>query len=103
MKLPLAEYNTIGRSVCLHLKKFHDAVMQVTDLKEFIALSALINEMRTPKLKFQLIESQVKTYVEAMKQCQSYVTAFDICQAHESTKRKHDKRDQRPSNHPSKA
>lgn len=50
--------------------------------------------MWSPKLKFQLVESQVKMYAEAIRQCQSYVTTSDICQVHDSKIRKHDKRDQ---------
>ena len=61
--------------------------------EESVALSALINRLRTPKLKFQLIESQVSTYVETMKQCQSLVTASYICRTHDSKKQKHDERD----------
>ena len=73
--------------------------MKVSDLEDSVALNALINEMRMPKLKFQLIENQVRTYAEAMRQCMSYVTASEICHAHDTKKRKHDKREQGPS-HP---
>ena len=51
----------------------------VTDLEESIVVSALINGMKTHKLKFQLLENQVKTYAEAMRQAISFVTAFNIC------------------------
>ena len=86
----------------MYLKKFHDAIMDVMDLEESVALSSLINGIRTLKLKFQLVESQVKTYAEAMRQCQSYVTASENCQAHDPKKRKPDKKDQGPSNHSSR-
>ena len=43
--------------------------------------------------EFQLIENQVKTYAEAMTQCQSYVIAFKIHHSHDSKKRKHDKKE----------
>jgi retrotransposon gag protein len=90
-----------GESVATYLKKFQEAVLEVTDLEDSVALNALINGMRTPKLKFQLVEHQVKSYAEAMRQCQSYVTASEICQAHNTKKRKHDKG--AASNHPQKA
>ena len=73
--------------------------MEVTDLEDSVALNALINGMQTPKLKFQLIENQVRTYAESMIQCQSYVTATEICHTHDTKKLKHDKREQGPS-HP---
>ena len=44
----------------------------------------------------------MKTYTEAMKQCQSYVTASKICQAHDPKTRKPDKKDLGPSNHSSR-
>ncbi|XP_057545947.1 uncharacterized protein LOC130824940 [Amaranthus tricolor] len=59
-----------GESISSYLKKFHEAV-----------------------LEFQLVESQVKTYAEAMKQCQSYVTASEICQAHDPKRRKSEKKE----------
>ena len=89
-----------GESVSTYLQK--EVVLEVTNLEESVALNALINKMRTPKLNFQLFKSQVKTYVEAMRQCQSFVTAFEVCQAQDTTKRKHDKRDQ-GLNHSNKA
>ena len=55
--------------------------------------------MKAQRLKFQLVESQVKTYAEAMKQCQSYITASEICQAHDPKKRKSEKKDPISSNH----
>ena len=65
----------------------------VIDLEESIVVSTLINGMKTHKLKFQLLENQVKTYAEAIKQARSFVTASDIC--HQlyliSKKRKSDK------------
>ncbi|XP_057529908.1 uncharacterized protein LOC130808449 [Amaranthus tricolor] len=82
-----------GESISSYLKKFHEAVLEVTDLEELVALNALINGMKAQRLKFQLVESQVKTYAEAMKQCQSYVTASEICQAHDPKRRKSDKKD----------
>ena len=82
-----------GESISSYLKKFHEAVLEVTDLEESVALNALINGMKAQRLKFQLVESQVKTYAEAMKQCQSYVTASEICQAHDPKKRRSDKKD----------
>ena len=90
-----------GESVSTYLQKFQEAILEVTDLEESVALNALINGMRTPKLNFQLVDYQVKTHAAAMKQCQSFVTSSNICQAHESKKRKHDKRDQW-KNHSSK-
>ncbi|XP_057526421.1 uncharacterized protein LOC130805655 [Amaranthus tricolor] len=80
-----------GESISSYLKKFHEAVLEVTDLEESVALNALINGMKAQRLKFQLVESQVKTYAEAMKQCQSYVTASEICQAHDPKRRKSEK------------
>ncbi|XP_057519443.1 uncharacterized protein LOC130800109 [Amaranthus tricolor] len=59
-----------GESISSYLKKFHEAVLEVTDL-----------------------EDQVKTYAEAMKQCQSYVTASEICQAHDPKRRKSEKKE----------
>ncbi|XP_057547863.1 uncharacterized protein LOC130826275 [Amaranthus tricolor] len=82
-----------GESISSYLKKFHEAVLEVTDLEESVALNALINGMKAQRLKFQLVESQVKTYAEAMKQCQSYVTASEVCQAHDPKRRKSDKKD----------
>ncbi|XP_057542468.1 uncharacterized protein LOC130820930 [Amaranthus tricolor] len=82
-----------GESISSYLKKFHEAVLEVTDLEESVALNPLINGMKAQRLKFQLVESQVKTYAEAMKQCQSYVTASEICQAHDPKKRRSDKKD----------
>ena len=87
-----------GESVSTYLQKFHNAVLEVTNLEKYVALSALINGMRTPKLKLKLIVSQVKTYAEAMKQYQSFVTASNICQTYDSKKRKHDKMDQGHNN-----
>ena len=86
-----------GESVATDLKKLQEVVLEVTNLEDSVALNALINGMRTPKLKFQLIENQVKTYAEAMRQCQSYVTAFKICHAHDFKKQKHDKKEQGPN------
>ena len=37
-------------------------MLEVTDLEGSAAMNALINGMKAQKLKFQLIESQVKTY-----------------------------------------
>ena len=82
-----------GESISSYLKKFHEAVLEVTDLEESVALNPLINGMKAQRLKFQLVESQVKTYAEAMKQCQSYVTASEICQAHDPKKQRSDKKD----------
>ena len=81
-----------GESISSYLKKFHEAVLEVTDLEESVALNALINGMKAQRLKFQLVESQVKTYAEAMKQCKSYVTASEICQAHDPKKRRSKKK-----------
>lgn len=53
-------------AVATYLKKFQEAVLEVTNLEDSVSLNALINGMRTPKMKFQLIENQVKTYAEAM-------------------------------------
>ena len=91
-----------GESISSYLKKFHEAVLEVTDLEESVALNALINEIKAQRLKFQLVESQVKTYAEAMKQCQSYVTASEICQAHDPKKRRSEKKDPISSNHSSR-
>ncbi|XP_057535220.1 uncharacterized protein LOC130813400 [Amaranthus tricolor] len=77
------------------------AILEVTDLEDFVALNALINGMRTPKLKFQLIKNQVKMYAKTMGQCQSYITPSQICHTHDSKKRKHDKSLQGQS-HPQK-
>ncbi|XP_057526418.1 uncharacterized protein LOC130805651 [Amaranthus tricolor] len=82
-----------GESISSYLKKFHEAVLEVTDLEESVALNALINGMKAQRLKFQFVESQVKTYAEAIKQCQSYVMASEICQAHDPKKRRSDKKD----------
>ena len=82
-----------GESISSYLKKFHEAVLEVTDLEESVALNALINGMKAQRLKFQLVESQLKAYAEAMKQCQSYVTASEICQAHDPKKRNSEKKD----------
>ncbi|XP_057526356.1 uncharacterized protein LOC130805591 [Amaranthus tricolor] len=90
-----------GEFISSYLKKFHEAVLEVTDLEESVALNALINGMKAQRLKFQLVESQVNTYAEAMKQCQSYVTASETCQAHDPKKRRSDKKD--PTNHPSRS
>ncbi|XP_057545841.1 uncharacterized protein LOC130824839 [Amaranthus tricolor] len=57
-----------GESISSYLKKFQEAVLE-------------------------LVESQVKTYAEAMKQCQSYVTASEICQAHDPKRRKSEKKE----------
>ena len=51
----------------MYLKRFHEAVLEVTDLEESVALNALIIGMKAQKLKFQLIESQVKTYADDPK------------------------------------
>ncbi|XP_057526208.1 uncharacterized protein LOC130805451 [Amaranthus tricolor] len=56
-----------GESISSYLKKFHEAVLEVTDLEE-----------------------------SAMKQCQSYVTASEICQAHDPKRRKFEKKDVGP-------
>ena len=56
-----------GESISSYLKKFHEAVLEVTDLEELVALNAQINGMKAQRLKFQLVKSQVKTYAEAMK------------------------------------
>ncbi|XP_057543312.1 uncharacterized protein LOC130821539 [Amaranthus tricolor] len=47
-----------GESISSYLKKFHEAVLEVTDLEESVALNALINGMKAQRLKFQLVESQ---------------------------------------------
>ncbi|XP_057550569.1 uncharacterized protein LOC130828622 [Amaranthus tricolor] len=47
-----------GESIASYLKKFHEAVLEVTDLKESVALNALINGMKAQRPKFQLVESQ---------------------------------------------
>ena len=91
-----------GESISSYLKKFHEAVLEVTDLEESVALNALINGMKAQRLKFQLVESQVKTYAKAMKQCQSYVTTFEICHAHDPKKRRSAKKDPISSNHSSR-
>ncbi|XP_057522576.1 uncharacterized protein LOC130802581 [Amaranthus tricolor] len=91
-----------GESISSYLKKFHEVVLEVTDLEESVALNTLINGMNAQRLKFQLVESQVKTYAEAMKQCQSCVTASEICQAHDPKKRKSEKKDPLSSNHSSR-
>ena len=83
-----------GKFVAFYLKKFQEAVLEVTDLEIFVALNALINGMQTLKLKFQLTENPVKTYAEVMGQCQSYVTTSEICLAYYFKKRKHYKREQ---------
>ena len=85
-----------GESISSYLKKFHEAVLEVTELEKSVALNALINGMKAQKLKFQLVESQVKTYAEAMKKCQSYVTASEICQAHDPKKQKSEKKEPMP-------
>ncbi|XP_057528222.1 uncharacterized protein LOC130806967 [Amaranthus tricolor] len=47
-----------GESISSYLKKFHEAVLKVTDLEESVALNALINGMKAQRLKFQFVESQ---------------------------------------------
>ncbi|XP_057526519.1 uncharacterized protein LOC130805751 [Amaranthus tricolor] len=47
-------------------------------------------------------EAVLKTYAEAMKQCQSYVTASKICQAHEPKRQKSEKKDPIFSHHSSR-
>ncbi|XP_057548070.1 uncharacterized protein LOC130826504 [Amaranthus tricolor] len=47
-----------GESISSYLKKFHEAVLEVTDLEESVALNALINGMKAQRLKFHLVESQ---------------------------------------------
>ena len=73
-----------------YLQRSHDGVLAVTDSKESIVVLALINGMKIHKLKFQLLENQVKTYFEAMRQARSFTS--DIChQLHlNSKKRKSD-------------
>ncbi|XP_057529874.1 uncharacterized protein LOC130808416 [Amaranthus tricolor] len=90
-------------SISSYLRKFHEAMLEVTDMEESVALNTLINRMKAQRLKFQLVESQVKTYAEAMKQCQSYVTASEICQAHDPKKRRSEKKDPISSNHSSRS
>ena len=41
-----------GECLSAYLHRFHDRVLVVTDLEEFIDVSALINGMKTHKLKF---------------------------------------------------
>ena len=48
-----------GESLSAYLQRFHDGVLAVTDLEDSIAVSALINGMKTHKQKFQLLENQV--------------------------------------------
>ncbi|XP_057522587.1 uncharacterized protein LOC130802595 [Amaranthus tricolor] len=47
-----------GESISSYLKKFHEAVLEVTDLEESVALNTLINRMKAQRLKFQMVESQ---------------------------------------------
>ncbi|XP_057538069.1 uncharacterized protein LOC130815596 [Amaranthus tricolor] len=47
-------------------------------------------------------EAVLETNAEAMKQCQNYVTASEICQAHDPKKRKSEKKDPLSSNHSSR-
>ncbi|XP_057517953.1 uncharacterized protein LOC130798872 [Amaranthus tricolor] len=42
-----------GESISSYLKKFHEAVLEVTDLEESVALNALINGMKAQRLKFK--------------------------------------------------
>lgn len=56
-----------GESVATNLKIFQEAALEVIDLEDSVALNAMINGMRTPKLKFHLIKKQVRTYAEAMR------------------------------------
>ncbi|XP_057540683.1 uncharacterized protein LOC130818534 [Amaranthus tricolor] len=43
-----------GEFISSYLKKFHEAVLEVTDLEESVALNALIKGMKAQRLKFQL-------------------------------------------------
>ncbi|XP_057522630.1 uncharacterized protein LOC130802638 [Amaranthus tricolor] len=49
-----------GESISSYLKKFHEAVLEVTDLEESVALNALINEIKAQRLKFQLAHDPKK-------------------------------------------
>ena len=80
-------------SFSAYLQRLDNGVLAVTDLETSIVVSALINGMKTHKLKFQLLENQVKTYSKAMRQANSFVIASDICHQLDpnSKKRKSDK------------
>ncbi|XP_057540555.1 uncharacterized protein LOC130818404 [Amaranthus tricolor] len=76
--------------------------LPIGSIHTFAQLEAMFGKLSPPTLrsskrpfwKWQTWMSQVKTYADVMRQCQSFVTASNICQAHDSKKQKHDKQDQ---------
>ncbi|XP_057535269.1 uncharacterized protein LOC130813452 [Amaranthus tricolor] len=49
-----------GESISSYLKKYHEAVLEVTDLEESVALNALTNRIKAQRLKFQLAHDPKK-------------------------------------------
>ena len=67
-----------GELVSSYIKRFHDEVLTITDISESATMLALMNGLKNHKLKWQLIENGVTSYVEAMQIAQRFVQASDI-------------------------
>ena len=82
-----------GELVSSYIKKFHDEVLTITDISDSVTVPALINGLRTHKLKWHLIENGVSSYVEGMQIAQRFVQASEICTPIDSQakKKKNDK------------
>ena len=82
-----------GELVSSYIKRFHDEVLTITDISESATMLALMNGLKNHKLKWQLIENGVTSYVEAMQIAQRFVQASNICTPIDSQakKKKNDK------------
>lgn len=55
-----------GESVTLYIQRFHEEVLLRPRATDAATVPALINGVRTPKLKWKLSEHDISTYAEAM-------------------------------------
>jgi retrotransposon gag protein len=77
-----------GESVTSYIQRFHAEVLSILGATNATTVLALINGVRTPKLKWKLLEHDITTYSEVMDIVQRFIWASDIYTPLGSTKKK---------------
>lgn len=68
-----------GEYVTSYIQSFHEEVLSILGAIDATMVPAFINGIRTPKLKWKLLEQDISTYAEAMDIVQRFIRASDIC------------------------
>ena len=77
-----------GDSVTSYFQRFHEEVLSTPGANDAATVPALINGVRTPNLKWKLLEHAISTYAKVMDVVQRFIRALDICTPLDSKKKK---------------